>query len=164
MRRLSRPLFAVALALLAGCGSAQVEPQDGVGSARTASLTVVVWSTQTQRPVAATGWLTSTADGQQREIDTRGSPETGQIITGLAPGAYRLQVLRRYEGAKAQAVTGTEELYLEPGEQRELTITATDKPGELGRWTPDRAPDQTSSTFVADSLLPLSPTRAPGPS
>lgn len=160
MRLLPRPLFALALALLAGCGGAQVEPLDGGGGARTASLTIVVWSTQTQRPVAATGRLTSTTDGQQREIDTRGSPETGQIITGLAPGPYRLQVLRRYEGAKGQAVEGTEELYLEPGEERSLTITATDKPGELGR----RTPDQTSSTSVADSLLPLSPTRAPGPS
>jgi len=163
MRFLARPLFALCLALLAGCGSAQVEPLDGGvggGGARTASLTIIVWSTQTQGPVAAVGRLTSTADGQEREIDTRRAPETGQIITGLEPGQYRLKVVRRYEGAKTQAVEGTEELYLEPGEQRSLTITATDKPGELGR----RIPDRTSSTSVADSLLPLSPTRAPGPS
>jgi hypothetical protein len=156
---LTRPLFALCLALLAGCGSAQVEPEGG-SRARTASLTIIVWSTQTQRPVAATGRLTSTVDGQERDIDTRGASESGQIITGLAPGPYRLKVLRRYEGAKTQAVEGTEELYLEPGEERSLTVTATDKPGELGR----RTPDKTSSTFVADSLLPLSPTRAPGPS
>lgn len=158
MRLLTRSLFGVALALLAGCGSAQVEPEVA-GGARTASITIIVWSTQTQRPVAATGRLISTTDGLERDIDTRAAPEAGQVITGLAPGPYRLKVLRRHEGAKSQAVEGIEELYLEPGEQRSLTVTATDKPGELGRRT-----DKTSSTFVADSLLPLSPTRAPGPS
>ncbi len=159
MRFLARPLFALCVALLAGCGSAEVE-QERVGTGQTATLTIVVWSPQTQRPVAATGRLTSSADGQQRDFDTRAAPEAGQIITGLAPGPYRLQVLRRYEGAKTKAVEGTEEVYLEPGAEKALTITATDKPGELGR----RTPDQTSSTSVADSFLPLSPTRAPGPS
>ncbi len=158
MRFLSRPLFALCLALLAGCGSAEVDPER-VGTSQTASLTIVVWSTQTQRPVAATGRLTSSSDGQQRDFDTRATPETGQVITGLAPGPYRLQVLRRYEGAKTQAVEGTEEVYLEPGAEKALTITATDKPGELGRRTP-----QTSSTSVADSFLPLSTPRRPGPS
>jgi hypothetical protein len=160
VRLLPRPFLALLVAVAgSGCGSAEVEPEVGAGTRPTASLTVVVWSTQTQRPVPATGRLVSTADGQQRDIDTRSAPETGQVLTGLPPGAYRLQVLRRYEGTKAQAVEGTEEVYLEPGAERALTITATDKPGDLGRRL-----HQTSSTSVADSSLPLSPTRKPGPS
>lgn len=146
---------------LAGCGGPEPAPDENGRGARTATLTVVVWSGQVQRAVPATGFLTSSADGQQREVDTRPSPEAGQVFTGLAPGPYRLQVTRRYDGTRAQAVEGVEELYLEPGAALEVTIVATDKPGELG-WRV--LPTRTSSPSVAASTLPQTPPRPAGPS
>src|SRR5262245_21511702 len=129
MRLLALATLSIALGLV-GCGGPEIDPElEPAG--RTATLTVIVWSAQVRRAVPATGTITSTADGRARDIDTRTNPEGGQSITGLAPGAYRVQITRRYDGGKTQAVEGIEEIYLEPGSTRELTIVTTDKPGEL---------------------------------
>lgn len=147
---------------LAGCSS--VDPV-GVGAdspQRTASLTVVVWSAHAQRAVAADGTLTFVADGTRREINTRATPDEGTSITGLAPGAYRVQITRRADpGGRPKRVDGVEDIYLEPGQQAEVTIVVTDREGELGLHQRTEEP---SSTSASSSFLPLMTTRAVGPS
>lgn len=144
---------------IAGCSSA--EPAVSVGGAqRTASLTVIVWSAHTQRPVAADGMLTFVADGTRRELNTRTTPDAGTSITDLAPGAYRVQITRRADpSGRPKRVDGVEDIYLEPGQRAEVTIVVTDREGELGLR--DAEP---SSTSTSSSFLPLMTTRAVGPS
>jgi hypothetical protein len=144
---------------ITGCSSA--EPAVGVGGTqRAASLTVIVWSAHTQRPVAADGLLTCIADGTRREINTRTTPDAGTSITDLAPGAYRVQITRRADpSGRPKRVDGVEDIYLEPGQRAEVTIVVTDREGELGLR--DAEP---SSTSTSSSFLPLMTTRAVGPS
>ncbi|MCO5172021.1 MAG: hypothetical protein M9894_37455 [Planctomycetes bacterium] len=156
----------VTLVLLAGCSGAEPAPERGP---RTASLDVVVWSVHGQRPVAAEGTLTSRADGNRREFNTRANPAQGTNITGLPPGAYRITITRRFDPAgRPQRVEGIEEIYLEPGARAQVTVVVTDREGELGR-----APTSTggafrtqdpSSTVAAPSHLPLMALQPLGPS
>lgn len=133
---------------------------DGAAVQRTATLTVVVWSAHTQRAVAADGLLTFVADGTRREINTRATPTEGTSITGLAPGAYRLQITRRNDpSGKPKRVDGVEDIYLEPGQRAEVTIVVTDREGELGLLRVEP-----SSPSVSSSFLPLMTTLAVGPS
>lgn len=159
MRSRGPTLLLVVLLACAGCSSA--EPAgDFVATARTASLTLVVWSAHTQRAVAADGLLTFISDGTRREINTRATPTEGTSITGLAPGAYRVQITRRNDpSGKQKRVDGVEDIYLEPGQRAEVTIVVTDREGELGLLRVEPSPSSASSSF-----LPLMTTRAVGPS
>lgn len=165
MRRSFHPLL-LALALtstlggLVGCGGSDEAPED-VGKNRRATLRIVVWSSQVQRAVPATGTLVSVAEeGFTREVDTRATPAEGQSLTGLPPGPYRIKIVKRYDGAKAVTVEGIEEVYLEPGADAELSVVVIDRAGELGRVHSPR----TGSTDVASSPLPLTAPRTAGPS
>ncbi|MBX3471337.1 MAG: hypothetical protein KF878_31090 [Planctomycetes bacterium] len=154
------------LALLAGCSGAEPVQERGP---RTASLDVLVWSVHGQRPVAAEGTLTSRADGNRREFNTRANPAQGTSITGLPPGAYRITITRRFDPTgRPQRVEGIEEIYLEPGARAQVTVVVTDREGELGRVPtstggafPLKDP---SSTAAAPSHLPLRALHPLGPS
>jgi hypothetical protein len=145
-------------AQLAGC--AAPDPLPGPSVSRTATLVIVVYSAHAQRAVAAEGTLTMRADGSTRAFDTRGTPDEGQAITGLAPGAYRVQISRRFDpSGRARRVDGVEEVYLEPGQRSQVTIVVIDREGELGRATsPENSPAASSSR------LPRATTRPGGPS
>ncbi len=163
MRRSFAPLSLALSAALAlsgvGCGGGDEVPED-VGKNRRATLRVVVWSSQVQRAVPATGTITGVAEeGFTREVDTRANPAEGQSLTGLPPGPYRIKIVKRYDGAKAVTVEGVEEVYLEPGADAELSVVVIDR-GELGRVLSPR----TGSTDVASSPLPLTALRTEGPS
>lgn len=150
-------LLSLVLIPLAGCAGSEpvLEEQN-----RAATLTVVVWSAHLQRAVGAEGTLTARADGTSRAFSTRGAPDEGQSISGLAPGAYRVQVMRRFDpSGRAQRVDGVEEVYLEPGQHAQVTVVVTDREGELGRGTSPR-----NSPAASSSRLPRATARLGGPS
>jgi hypothetical protein len=126
---------------LVGCASTEDAPPRAV---ETASLTVIVWSAQMQAAVPAVGTVTSKADGTSHEIDTRSDPASGCRVAGLQPGAFEVKIARRFDRAgKPQNVDGVEQVYLEPGATKELTVVATDRGGEVGYLfpsTPDAPP------------------------
>jgi hypothetical protein len=155
-------LLAIAL-LLGGCSGGEEVPVEG--PQRSASLRVVVWSTYAQGAVAAEGVLTSRSTGAQQAVQTsRANPSDGCVLSGLQPGAYRLQITRRFDGSRAQRVEGLEDIYLEPGQSASITIVVTDREGELGRAR-TRAPTSfdSCSPSVATSHLPRASRRAEGP-
>ncbi len=162
MQRSSQTLRALAFAGLlaafglAGCSSTP-EGSETSSKGRTGTLVVRAWSTVSQGPVSATGTLTSLDLGTETPIDTRQRPE-GQTLAGLAPGPYRIKIVRRYgpEGA-AQNVDGFEDVYLEPGARREATVVVTDRAGELGL-----RPIHQSSPAVPSPPLPLAAARRGG--
>jgi len=142
----------------AGCSGVEQVDHGAASPQRAASLTVVVWSAQTQRAVSADGLLTFVADGTHREINTRANPAEGTSISGLAPGAYRVQIIRRADpSGRAKRVDGLEDIYLEPGQRAEVTIVVTDREGELGSRN-----SEPSSSPASSSFLPLMTTRAVG--
>lgn len=156
---LHHPLLALLLApLLALSGCAAGEEVAVEGPQRTASVRIIVWSTHAQAAVAAEGVLTSRATGAQHAVLTsRASPSEGCVVSGLMPGAYRLQINRRFDGTRAQRVDGAEDIYLEPGQSASITIVVTDREGELGRVFDSRSPS------VATSHLPRASRRAVSP-
>ena len=158
-RLLLLSLLIVPLVQLTGCAGPDPLPEPGMGSA--ATLVVVVWSAHTQKAVPAEGTLTPRSDGTARAFNTRTAPEEGQSISGLAPGAYRVQVTRRFDptSGKPQRVDGVEEVYLEPGQRAQVTVVVTDREGELG-W----ATSSENSPAASSSRLPRATTRPGGPS
>ena len=146
----------LAQATLSGCAAEPVASEDS-GPQRFASLRVVVWSVQTQAAVTAEGVLTSRSDASQTLVKTpRQDPAEGQMLTGLLPGAYRLQINKRLDpSGRMQRVEGLEDVYLEPGQRAEITIVVTDREGELGM--------NSSPPTVPPSHLPRAAERAAGP-
>lgn len=127
---MSRLLLALSILLAAGCSS----PDPGGGAtaqtqppAATSRLQVIVWSTVSRRAVGATGTVATA--GQSYDLDTRSSFQDGQLFSNLTPGLYTIDVDTRYEEGKAFRVTGSENVYLEPGAQEDVTVVALDRPG-----------------------------------
>ena len=124
-------LLLLSILLAAGCSS----PEAGGGEAAaqtqppeaTSRLQVIVWSTASRRAVGATGTVATA--GQSYDLDTRSSFQDGQLFADLTPGLYTIDVDTRYEEGKAFRVTGSENVYLEPGAQQEVTVVALDRPG-----------------------------------
>ncbi|MEZ6187555.1 MAG: hypothetical protein R3F62_21415 [Planctomycetota bacterium] len=126
--------LALALTICAALGCSST-PDGGDGGASpseppggTAQLRVIVWSTAFRRAVPATGAVSGA--GQRFDLDTRGGAQDGQAFQNLAPGLYTVDVESRYDDDEAHRVTGTENVYLEPGAHEEVTVVAVDRPGD----------------------------------
>lgn len=123
----------------AGCAASDQPPTPPIGSG-TCSLTVVVWSTVVQGPVPARG--TILGPGATLDFDTRPAPARGATFPALGPGLYKIRVSHRHVGDKLQRVEGAEEVYLEPGAHRGVTVVAVDRGEDIGLVdeTPPAAP------------------------
>jgi hypothetical protein len=126
MRHVCPVLIALALA---GCSSPAKPPPQRVGSG-TGTLTVIVWSTVVQAPVGAQG--TISGPDATLPFDTRPSPAEGVTFPALGPGLYRIDVTHRHVDGSRQRVEGAEEVYLEPGGRRGVTVVAVDRGDDIG--------------------------------
>ncbi|MGE0707654.1 MAG: hypothetical protein AB7N76_08305 [Planctomycetota bacterium] len=120
--------------LLAGCASDPVvavdQPATGSGE-----LQVVVWWEKGQAPVGARGKVTSLSSLESVPFDTRGRAVEGQVLS-LSPGRYSVSVEHRYQETGPahglQAVSGERVVYVEPGVRTTVTVTVTDREGDMG--------------------------------
>jgi hypothetical protein len=149
------------LGLLAGLGGCASGPEESPTPATDfATLTVIVWSAQTNGPVAAIGTVTAKADGAVRDLDTRADVGSGCRLTGLSPGSFQVKIARRFDkDSKPQAVDGIEEVYLEPGATKEITVVVTDRGGEVGLLGP---PGPSDTPVASPSPLPVRAARLGG--
>lgn len=114
--------------MLLGCGGGPEPATEAEPVAVTATLTVVVWSSELQQPVPAFGRLTSAADrGDGLLIDTSQDPSAGQVFPGLKPGRYRVEISNRRVGNRVTAVEGEGVVFLEPGSDERETVVVTDR-------------------------------------
>lgn len=91
---------------------------------------MIVWSTVVQGPVGAEGSIAGPS--ATHAFDTRPAPTEGVTFPALGPGLYRIQVTHRHAGAKRQRVEGADEVYLEPGQRRRVTVVAVDRGDDIG--------------------------------
>ena len=137
MRRLLASLTLSAASLSVGCATPPPPPPPQVGSG-TGTLTVIVWSTVVQGPVGAEGSIAGPAE--TLPFDTRPAPAAGVTFPALGPGLYRIQVSHRHAGAKRQRVEGADEIYIEPGARRRVTVVASDRGDDIGLLPVDTRP------------------------
>lgn len=146
MLRCVLPWCLLALPWTAGCASA--DPPLVAGTGGSAELTVRVWSTAVQGPVAGRGTVREVGGEARLEFDTSRREAVSQTFPGLRPGLYEVRVEERWDGPRTRPVAGSTRLFLEPGERGLAIPVAVDRAAETGQvpergqlWRPGRQPE-----------------------